>query len=287
MSTLQAALPDLNACLSFFSRVEMPILYRTVRRLNAARLKIDSINGRDLAEIILQDPLMTISVLAYIQSFQGKYLQSDITTVGSAIMMLGIEPFFARFEAPATIESVLGQTPQALAGVMHVIRRAERASLYARDWAVYRHDMDVQEVRIAALLHDLAEILLWCFAPQLGIEIRNRQAADKTLRSVVAQEQVLGIRVADLQLALCNAWHLPELLKTLMDEKNAHLARVQNVLLAVNLARHSAQDWRNAALPDDFVAIASLLHLKRNALLARLDIPEECRVLYQEQDELG
>ena len=287
MSTLQAALPDLNACLSFFSRVEMPILYRTVRQLDAARLKIDSINGRDLAEIILQDPLMTISVLAYIQSFHGKYLQSDITTVGSAIMMLGIEPFFARFEAPATIESVLGQTPQALAGVMHVIRRAERASLYARDWAVYRHDMDVQEVRIAALLHDLAEILLWCFAPQLGIEIRNRQAADKTLRSVVAQEQVLGIRVADLQLALCNAWHLPELLKTLMDEKNAHLARVQNVLLAVNLARHSAQDWRNAALPDDFVAIASLLHLKRNALLARLDIPEECRVLYQEQDELG
>jgi HD-like signal output (HDOD) protein len=140
--------------------------------------------------------------------------------------------------------------------------------------------MNIEEVALAALLHDLAEILLWCFAPKLAIDIRNRQLADKTLRSAVAQEHVLGIRLFDLQRALCTAWRLPELLNTLMDDANSHLPRVQNVILAVNLARHSANDWNNAALPDDFAAIEKLLHINRETLLLRLDVPEDIAPLY-------
>jgi hypothetical protein len=129
------------------------------------------------------------------------------------------------------------------------------------------------------VFHDLAEILLWCFAPKLAIDIRDRQQADKTLRSSTAQEKVLGIRLFDLQRALCSAWHLPDLLNTLMDDANAHLPRVQNVTLAVNLARHSTSGWDDAALPDDFRAIEKLLHINRESLLKRLDIPVE----YMEQ----
>jgi hypothetical protein len=85
----------------------------------------------------------------------------------------------------------------------------------------------------------LAEVLLWCFAPKLASEIREKLQKDKTLRSHVAQQEVLGFPLIDLQKALCTAWHLPELLNALMDDANAHLPRVQNVTLAVNLARHS------------------------------------------------
>ena len=89
------------------------------------------------------------------------------------------------------------------------------------------------------------------------------------------QGQVLGFPLFDMQMALCNAWHLPELLHTLMDDANAHLPRVQNVTLAVNLARHSINAWDNAALPDDFAAIEKLLHINRETLLSRLNVPEE------------
>lgn len=272
---LNRPLQDIDAWIIFFSGEEMPILRHTARRLEEARQNIDDVSGRDIASIVLQDPLMAVRVLAYIQPFRGKHLRSDITTIGNAVMMLGIEPFFSRFENPVTIESMLKNEPQALLGVLHVIRRVQRASKYAHDWAFERHDMNIEEVALAALLHDLAEILLWCFAPKLAIEIREKQLADKTLRSAVAQEQVLGIRLFDIQLALCNAWHLPDLLKTLMDDANAHLARVQNVTLAVNLARHSTSDWNDAALPDDFSAIEDLLHINREKLLSKLNIPEE------------
>lgn len=272
---LNQPLHDLEAWVIFFSNAEMPILRQTARRLEEARRNIDRISGRDIAAIVLQDPLMAIRVLACIQPFRGKHLRSDITTIANAVMVLGIEPFFSRFETPLTIEAMLKGEPQALLGVLHVVHRVQRASHYAHDWAIYRHDMNVEEVALAALLHDLAEILLWCFAPLLAIEIRDRQQANKTLRSVSAQEQVLGIRLVDLQLALCAAWHLPDLLNTLMDDANAHLPRVQNVTLAVNLARHSTSNWRDAALPDDLAAVEKLLHIKRETLLSRLNIPEE------------
>ena len=272
---LTEPLPDLDAWVDFFSAEEMPVLRQTARRLEEARQNIDSISGRDIATIVLQDPLMAVRVLAYIQSFSGNRLRSDITTIGNAIMMLGIEPFFKKFETPLTLEATLKNEPQALLGLLQVVRRAQRASHYAHGWAFERHDMNVEEVTLAALLHDLAEILLWCFAPKLAIEIRNRQQADKTLRSTTAQEQVLGVHLFDLQQAICHAWGLPELLSTLMDDANAELPRVRNVILAVNLARHSASDWNDAGLPDDLAGIEKLLHIDRETLLARLDIPEE------------
>jgi hypothetical protein len=65
------------------------------------------------------------------------------------------------------------------------------------------------------------------------------------------------------------------LLITLMDDANANLPRVRNVVLAVNLARHSSNDWTDAALPDDISAIEKLLHVTRETLLSRLNVPAE------------
>ena len=266
---------DLAAWLSLFNAAEMPILRQTARRLEEARQHIDRVSGRDITDIVLQDPLLAIRVLAYIQSFGSKHLRSEITNIASAVMMLGVEPFFRKFENPITIETMLSRKPQALLGVLQVILRTQRASRYAHDWAFARHDMNVEEVALAALLNDLAEVLLWCFAPEQAIEIRSRLLAEKTLRSSSVQREVLGLALDELQLALCHAWHLPELLTALMDSGSAQLARVQNVKLAVDLARHSVDGWTNAAIPDDFAAIEDFLNISRETLLARLQLPPE------------
>jgi hypothetical protein len=162
---------------------------------------------------------------------------------------------------------------------------ANRIGVYSIASAI-RHmvdmDMNVEEVALAALLHDLTEILLWCFAPKLAIEIRDMQQADITLRSAVAQERALWITLFDLQLALCHAWHLPELLATLMDDAHTEQPRVRNVTLAVNLARHSAKGWTDAALPDDFNEIQRLLRIDRETLMTRLNLPPEIVALYVE-----
>ena len=258
----------------------MPVLRKTLRQLEEARSKMDRINGRDIAAIVLQDPLMSIRVLAYIQPFISKRLHSDITNIGNAIMMQGIEPFFKNIGEPPTIEAMLKNEPQALLGVLQVIRRAQRASRYAHLWAVERYELNIEEVTLAALLHDIAEILIWCFFPKQAVIIRSRLQADKALRSMNVQKEVLGFYLYELKQGLCSVMHLPELIMTLMDQNNAELPRVLNVLLAVNLARHSADGWENAALPDDFTAIQKLLRIDRETLLKRLDIPDDLVARY-------
>ena len=268
-------LQDLETWLLFFSGADLPVLRHTAKKLADMREDIDRVNRRELTRVILQDPLMTVKVLAYIQPFAGKSLRSDITTIASAVTMIGIEPFFEKFKELITIEHMLKDEPQAMLGTLQLIRRVQRAAHYAHEWALWRQDLNVEEVTIAALLHDLTEILLWCFAPRLATEIRNLQKADRSLRSAAVQEQILGIQLIDLQLALCRAWHLPELLSNLMDPAHADHPRIRNVLLASDLARHSANGWNDAAIPDDFAAIGKLLNLNRDALIERLKLSDE------------
>jgi HD-like signal output (HDOD) protein len=268
---LDHPLQDLDAWLLYFSERELPVLRHTVRQIDDAREHLDAVSGRDIAQIVLRDPLMAVRVLAYIQPFRGRHLHHDITTIAGAIMMLGIEPFFKRFDHLASVEDDLkGESPLALLGALQVIRRAQRAAHYAHEWAMWRHDINVEEVTLAALLHDLSEMLLWTAAPKLALQTHEIQKAHPGTRSVAAQEQVLGMRLFDLQTALCGCWHLPELLVTLIGGLQPEHPRVRNVRLAVDLARHSANGWNDPALPDDYAAIANLLNLSIEATMQKL-----------------
>jgi len=266
-------LPDIDSWVLFFSNNTLPVLRVTKRRISEMRQNLDRVDARELARVILQDPIMTVRVLAYIQPMRGRSLQHDITTIASAVMMAGIEPFFKRFDELLTIEDQLkGADTHALLGILQISRRAQRAADYAQEWAIWRHDINMEEVRIAALLHDLAEILVWCSAPALGLDILARQKAQPTLRSAEAQRQVLGLTFQDIQLELCRVWHLPELLLRLIDDDHLGNPRVQNVALAVRLARHSAHGWEDPALPDDYKDIGHLLNITPEAVRQRLGL---------------
>lgn len=275
---LQRPLPALESWVTYLSQANIPVLKRTARELARLRENEENVTGRQVAGVILHDPLMTLRVLAHIEATRRKSQTADITTIDRAVMMIGITPFFSKFEDLPQVEDSLSAHPQALIGLLRVIARARQASRFARDWAVLRNDLDVEEVTVAALLHDTAEILLWCFAPTLMLKIRDQQIENPGLRSAVAQQAVLGIRITDLQLALAKAWRLPDLLLNLMNDNHAEHPRVRNVILAVNLARHAANGWDDPAIPDDLTEIGKLLGITTQALLEHLrrivDIPE-------------
>ncbi len=271
---LDHPLPDTEAWVLLFSNNTLPVLRVTRRRLDEMRADLERVDTRELAHVILRDPIMTVRVLAYIQPLHGRSLHHDITSVASALVMSGVQPFFRRFTELPTIEDMLKDCddPHALLGVLHIIRRAQRAADYAQDWAIRRQDLSVEDIRIAALLHDLAEMLVWCFAPKLGLAIRAQHRADPALRSVDAQRRTLGLEFQDIQTALCKVWHLPDLLQTLIDDRHADQPRVRNVALAIRLARHSAHGWDNPALPDDYRDIGQLLNLTPEAVRQQLGL---------------
>jgi len=275
MALIHQPLDTIDSYTAFFSQSPLPVLKHTVKELQTMREQEDSINGRTVAALVLSDPMMTLKVLIHIEANRRARQNHDITTIERAIMMMGISPFLRDFADQPTIEGQIAQHPKALVGVLRVISRARRAARYARDWAIVRHDLDVDEVTVAALLSEVTEILCWCFAPTLTQQVYELQRVDRGLRSAVAQRSVFNFSAKELQLALVRYWHLPELLVSMMDERYIDNARVRTVQLANSLARHTAQGWDNPAIPDDLSAIEKLIHIGRDNLLARLQVPHE------------
>jgi HD-like signal output (HDOD) protein len=262
----------LDHWVAYLTQADLPVLKQTARDLAVLREDQNKLSARSVASVIAVDPMMTVKLLRYLQQNKKRSQTSEVALVEQALIMLGVEAFYNKIPAAPTVQDVLNGHMDALVQLLHVLHRAHRASAYAYDWAVRLSDLHYEEVRIAALLHDLAEMLMWCYAPQEMMRIRAIQQQDKSLRSRAVQEQVLGFALSDLQKVLIKNWELPELLLTLMDDQNAQKPRVRNVLLAVNLARHSANGWDDAALPDDYKDIAGLLRMTPEQAMVMLGV---------------
>lgn len=265
---------DMEGWVAFLGNAEIPVLKQTARDLAAIRQYPDKLSARGVADIIVRDPMMAVKLLRYLQQHKHRSQVTEVVQIEQALLMMGVEAFFNKLPPQPLAEEVLRGHLDALICLLHVTHRSQLASAYAFDWAVRLRDLHFEEVRIAALLHDLAELLMWHFAPADMLKIRAMQQRDKVLRSHIAQEQVLGFPLSALQSALAREWNLPRLLLALMDSERATEQRVQNVILAVDLARHSANGWDNAALPDDYKNIGGLLGMQAEDVMVMIGAAE-------------
>jgi HD-like signal output (HDOD) protein len=246
-----------------FDPGSLPVLANTAELIESWRANEDAVDAHGLAQELESDPLMTIKLLALVaqRCRRPGMDRGGPETVTESLVMMGIAPFFRAFGAQTTVEQTLADQPAALAGLSRVYRRSHRAAAFALGFAAHRLDPDAALIHEAALLHDLAELLLWLRAPALALEIDRRQKADPTLRSAGVQRELLQTTLPDLQRALMTRWQLPAALERLVGQPNSSDPRAVNVRLAVRVARHSALGWDNPALPDDVREIADLLQL--------------------------
>lgn len=265
---LMEPLRDLDVWTRYFQSAEIPVLSSTSRTIEALRADQDNVDANRLAEVIDRDPLMTLKLMAHVAGKRRAGVVTETESVTTSLIMMGIGPFFANFGLQPTLQTWLADQPHALRGLANLMRRAERAANFAQGFAVHRSDPDVGVIRLAAVLYDFAEMLMWCHAPTLQQHIVELQRADPTLRSVTVQRSVFNIELDDLRQNLMKLWRLPELLVRITDNRHAEQPIVRNVVLAVRLARHTAEGWDNPALPDDIEEIAQLLNATPRIALA-------------------
>jgi HD-like signal output (HDOD) protein len=266
-ATLAEPLKDLDAWVAFLHGAEIPVLGQTADALEALRANEDDVDANSIGEMIASDPLMTLKVLAYAAAHRTSRVVTDTETVTSALVLMGISPFFAAFGPQPTVEEWLVERPAALVGLDESLRRAHRGANFALAFAVHRMDPDAAAIHAAALLHDFADMLLWCHAPLLALRLRALHQAEPTLRFREAQLRVLNVELAPLHQALMKAWRLPELLIRIADDRHAQQPNAKCVKLALRLARHTAQGWDDPAIAHDVGEIASLLNLSPAAAL--------------------
>ena len=267
---LTAPQKDLAAWLRYFSQTDIPILADTAAALEELRAKEDDLEPSELAALIESDPLMTVKFMAYVASKRRIGDNTETETVISSLVMTGVGPFFRNFGPQPTVQVHLQDQPLALQGLQRLLLRGKNAAHFAMAFAVHRGDTDAAVIHQAAYLHDFAEMLMWCHAPTLALEIHAMQLANPTLRSVSLQRFVYNVELDDLRQALMKLWQLPGLLVRISDGKHPDHPSVRNVSLAVRLARHTEHGWDNAALPDDIHDIAILLNAAPRVALAFL-----------------
>ena len=255
----------MQALVADWTRREVPVLRATAVALAALRRDEDRVSGRDISRVVLRDPLMTLRVLRYAEAKRSVRQYTDITTVEHAVMMHGITRFFTDFASLPVLEDAMPGDEEALQGALAVISRAQHAAAHARAIASHRADVESDEVTIGALLHDLAELMLWCHQPRDAALVRYLLEHAPGVRSASLQSVAQGFSNVDLTLALADAWKLPVLLRRLMDDHHAANPRVVNVATAAALARHTAHGWDDPAIPDDLRAVQRITGLPEDA----------------------
>ncbi|WP_338439281.1 HDOD domain-containing protein [uncultured Aquabacterium sp.] len=271
---IQQPLPSLNAWADAFCDAEIPVLATTVTVV-AQLLAIEEARGtmdaHTLAEAIAPDPLMVLRVLTHVSRYCTQLSVEPPETLVGAIVMQGIGPFFAAHAGLRDVETQLSGEVSALDGLHRVMTRARRAAHFAMGFALKRQDQDAVVIQEAALLHDFAEMLLWCHAPALALDIAQRLQTDHTLRSVDVQRKVLGVQLGDLAQELMHRWQLPDLLIRCTDDRKAQDPTVRTTMLGVRIARHTQHGWdvphALAALPDDAADVGTLLTISPDAAL--------------------
>ena len=258
---------DLGAWVACFRDAPIPIMAETSEALEAMRRREDDVDANLIGEMISGDPLMTLKVMAFAARNRPARLQTEPETVTSTLVMMGISPFFRSFGRQPVVDDVLRDYPEALAGLNGLLRQANRAANFALSFAVHRFDPDTSVIHQAALLHDFAEMLLWCHAPDLALSVRSAQLADPSLRAELVQRQILHVELAEIQQALTKEWRLPELLANITDDKLAHHLNMKCVMLGVRLSRHTARGWDNTALREDVTDVGRFLNLSTEATL--------------------
>jgi hypothetical protein len=274
---LDHPLKDLNAWSAHLFDADFPVLPGSISEVEfmaQAEEASGNVDAHTLAPALMGDPLMMLKVLAHVSRFCTRLHVEPPETLTGAIVMQGIEPFFKAFDTLTSADQALADHPGALEGLHRTIHRSKRAAHLAVSFAMHRQDEDAEMIQQAALLHDFAEMLMWCEAPTLMLEIERRLARDHTLRSLEVQSAVLNVTLIDLAQSLMHAWQLPDLLIRCTDDRHAEHPTVRTVMLAVRVARHTQYGWdavnAQAALPDDIADIAQLLTLSKEAAARKI-----------------
>ncbi len=246
--------------------VDVPVLRGTRASLEQLEESGAEISGAKVAAIALADPMMVLRVMRMANGGRGGRFSQPVSTIEHALMMMGLSAGFGRMRTAPEVEAVL--SPDVHAGLLAILAQASHAAFQARDWAFRRLDMNVEEVYSAALLQELAAMLLWVAAPDRMLALAPLRYGD---HREDAERDVLGCTLDELTFELARAWNLPALIATAQQpaECDAHV-RPRLVGISRRLARNVERGWYGETTQQDIGNVAEILKMPLDETVARV-----------------
>lgn len=236
---------------------ETPIFRQTKRAILNLRKRGDSLSAKELARIVLADPLATLRVIYQANNRNRRSLGGEIATVEHAIMMQGVGPFLGAAASLPVLEEGLGAKSKSVeASLYRLLRIAQHAAWQARDFAVLTADTRAEEVEVAALLYYVPDLLFWVQAREIAQSLARKR---RMMAYEDAEQAVLGMPLARLRLDLMSLWTVPEITRDLLNPEFAERPR-QNILGAcLGIAHRGRHGWWQEPLAELYVRLAGVV----------------------------
>jgi HD-like signal output (HDOD) protein len=245
---------------------ELPAMSSTVQKITEIADNEESPMSA-LADIILQDAAMTMHVLRLTDSAYHIPRKNRQNTVSRALVMLGVDEVKSICLSVAVFDPLLkkGAHKELTKEMAH----AFHAAVQARYMAMSCGDRSSEEVFIAALLHNLGDMLFWCFggkqAEALHKELEKPGASRKQ-----AERKVLGFELRELTSVLSKKWGLGALLEQSVSSRPTEDARLKAISLSHQFVQAAAEGWNSAELQKVLGEMSSLTGLKPEMLKTSL-----------------
>ncbi|WP_428605658.1 HDOD domain-containing protein [Sedimenticola sp.] len=208
----------------------------------------------DLQRILSRDPGFTLAIFRLFSTLPQPP-REPVTNLAHAIALLGIEPTTQADRQLPNLEKQLKNA--ARTALYDCYSRAGHAAWYAYRWG---HDLRLsnpEEMAIAALLHELGEMMLWTHAEQQMQQITA--LIKRGMNASTAEETILGFNLQQLSLQLAQRWNLPPLVALSLQPVGAFQMRSLAVMLAAALARASRDGWHSDQT-DELIGLAATLN---------------------------
>jgi len=230
-----------QAWVTYLSKIELPVLANTLRRINELT---DSSNStvNELANVILNDAQLTSQVLRLSNTVFYNQTRTQVSTVSRAITLIGFDAVKSMAISSLIVDSLLKRNDRP--HLLRCLARAIHAAVQARCLLPKRNEYALEEVFIGALLMNIGELAFWSCETEQASELEAELRAG--VAPVEAQKSVLHTTFAEITRGLVEAWSLGPFIKEVVAPGQANSKAASLVRHSVEMARLSENGWRGA-----------------------------------------
>lgn len=228
-----------HAWVAYLSKVELPVLANTLRRINELT---DSNNStvNELAAVILNDAQLTSQVLRLSNTVFYNQTRAQVGTVSRAITLIGFDAVKSMAISSLIVDTLLARSERP--HLLKCLARALHGAVQARCLMPKRNEQALEEVFIGALLINIGELVFWSCDTEQATELER--ALQQGASPVDAQKAVLHTTFAEITRGLAEAWALGPFIRDVVAAGQPNSKTASLVRHSVEMARLSETDWR-------------------------------------------
>lgn len=227
-----------------FSDCEIPVLYKSKRRIYELQKDEQDITVTVLADVARQDPGFSISLLRR----AGRSKKKEITTLSHAISLISIPLVIKMLSDSPVLEKVLDKNT--VPKILNVYAHQYQTASMAKEWSILRKESENNEIFTAGLNRGFVRFILYSVDPDKAYKLETIYLAPDANHKE-RERELLGHSVDEIAQAIAQNWKLPELIRESYSGKH-HNPKITGLRLAAELM-HQIVSHTSLHYPEELI----------------------------------